>query len=240
MRYEEVFDLVRRWAERRAGRYVCFAAVATVIQARDLPEFRAAAAGADLVLPDGMPVVWFLRRAGHPDQQRLCGPDLIFRLCADAARHQIPVGFFGSTPETLRLIHDRFVERWPALKIGYMHSPPFRPLTESEESAILDDINHSGIGLLFVGLGCPKQEIWMARVRDRSQVVMFGIGGAFNVAAGTHPAPPHWVQRMGLHWVHRIAQEPLRLWRRYLSQNARFCGLFLKDLVSRAASHRGR
>jgi len=236
LRYDEAFDLVRSWVALRTGRYVCFAAVATVIQAHDSPGFRVAVADADLVLPDGMPIVWFMRRTSHPRQERLCGPDLIFRLCADAARNRIPVGFYGSTPQTLALIRNRFAQRWPDLDIRYAYSPPFRPLTEAEESAILEDINASGIGLLFVGLGCPKQEDWMSRVRDRSRVVMFGIGGAFDVAAGTHPAPPRWVQKMGLQWAYRVRQEPRRLWRRYLYQNARFCWLVLKETMSRAVS----
>jgi N-acetylglucosaminyldiphosphoundecaprenol N-acetyl-beta-D-mannosaminyltransferase len=238
--YDEAFDLVRGWAERRSGRCVCLVAVAVVIYARDFPEYRRALAHADLALPDGMPVVWFLRRSGYPNQERLCGPDLIYRMCADAARHRIAVGFLGNTAETLQLIRQRFGERWPALEIGYAHSPPFRPLTAVEESAIVDDINRSGIGLLFVGLGCPKQELFMARARERSQVVMIGLGAAFNVAAGTQSLPPPWVQRMGMHWAHRILEDPLRLGYRYLTQNARFCWLLLKEGLSRSASHRGR
>lgn len=232
--YGQVWNLVHRWAAERTGRYVCFAAVATVIHARDMPAFRGALEGADLVLPDGMPVVWALRRAGAPDQVRLCGPDLIFWLCADAARERVPVGFFGSRPEVLRRIDERLRQRFPALEIRYSHSPPFRPLTDDEESRILDDIRRSGIGVLFVGLGCPKQELWMARVKSRAGVVMLGIGGAFDVAAGTHPVPPPWVQRMGLQWLHRLRQEPRRLWRRYLVQNTRFAWMVIRRRLAGA------
>jgi len=236
--YDQVWGLVDRWAAERTGRYVCFAAVSTIIHAQDLPEFRSAVAGADLVLPDGMPLVWALRRSGVARQPRLCGPDLVFRLCADAERQHIPVGFYGSSPETLRRIEERLGQRFRALRIRYAHSPPFRPLTEDEESRVLDDIHRSGIGLLFIGLGCPKQELWMARVKARSRVVMFGIGGAFDVVAGTQRVPPLWAQRVGLHWLHRLWQEPRRLWRRYLFQNTRFAWIVVRHWVS-ATTPRG-
>lgn len=229
---EAVSELVREWALRREGRYVCFAAVATIIFARDSVEFRQAIAGADLVLPDGMPLVWALRRSGMPDQPRLCGPDLVFSLCADAANLGIPVGFYGSTPEVLDRIGHRLGASWPSLDIRYTYSPPFRELTAAEEAIVLEDVNRSGIGFLFVGLGCPKQEIWMARVKDRSRVVMFGIGGAFDIAAGVQRSPPKWMQRSGLQWLHRVLAEPRRLWRRYLFQNTRFILMVIRRRLS--------
>jgi N-acetylglucosaminyldiphosphoundecaprenol N-acetyl-beta-D-mannosaminyltransferase len=236
VRYDQAWDLIRCWAEQRVGRNVCFAAVAVVIHAHDLPDFRLALTTADLVLPDGMPAVWWMRRSGHPDQQRLCGPDLIFKLCGDAASGKIPVGFLGSTPETLRLICQNFRERWPDLDIRYAYGPPLGPLTEAEDSSILDEINKSGTRLLFVGLGCPKQEQWMVRVRSRSQVIMIGIGAAFDVAAGTRRVPPLWVQRMGLQWAYRLGQEPRRLWRRYLRENTRFFCMLVRHWLSRSTS----
>jgi N-acetylglucosaminyldiphosphoundecaprenol N-acetyl-beta-D-mannosaminyltransferase len=201
---------------------VFFAAVASIIEAQDVPAFRESLASADLILPDGMPVVWTLRCAGVSGQPRLCGPDLMFSLCADAERRQIAIGLYGSTPEILGRIRQRLGERFPTLQIRYSYSPPFRALTTEEECRVLEDIHRSGVGLLFVGLGCPKQEIWMARVKARSEVVMFGVGGAFPVAAGIHALPPSWVQRIGLQWAFRLSQEPRRLWRRYLFHNARF------------------
>lgn len=236
--YGQVWGLVHRWTAERSGRYVCFAAVSTIIHARDLPPFRSAIAGADLVLPDGMPVVWTLRRSGSAGQARLCGPDLLFRLCADAQREQVAVGFFGSSPAALRRIKEHLAGRFPALQIRYSYSPPFRPLTADEETRALDDIRQSGIGLLFVGLGCPKQEMWMAKVARGSGVVMFGVGGAFDVAAGTHPVPPRWVQRLGFHWLHRLLQEPRRLWRRYLFQNTRFAWIVIRHWLSAAGDAR--
>jgi N-acetylglucosaminyldiphosphoundecaprenol N-acetyl-beta-D-mannosaminyltransferase len=230
--YKQVWSLVRQWAAERTGRYVCFAAVATIIHARDLPAFSSAIAGADLILPDGMPVVWAMRRSGAPSQARLPGPDLVFQLCADAERERIPVGFLGSTPEILRAIEEQLGRRFPSLEIRYSHSPPFRPLTEDEESRVLEDIDRSGAALLFVGLGCPKQELWMARMRRRSRAVMFGIGGAFDIAAGIQRVPPLWVQHAGLQWMHRLMLEPRRLWRRYLFQNARFAWIVLRHWLS--------
>lgn len=231
--YPQVSALVRSWAAARSSRYVCFAAAATVIHARDSAAFRASVLGADLVLPDGMPLVWLLRRGGAPRQPRLCGPDLIFRLCADAERHGIAVGFYGSTPATLRGIEASLRARFPALTVGYLHSPPFRPLSRAEQDRVVEDIARSGIGFLFVGLGCPKQELWMATMRGRVPAVMFGVGGAFEVAAGRQATPPAWMQRSGLHWLHRLAQEPRRLWRRYLVQNPRFLWLLLRRALSR-------
>lgn len=238
--YDQVFDLIKTWAANREGRRICLAGVPTVLFSRDPDPFREAHGSADLVLPDGMPSVWALRRSGFPDQQRLCGPDLVFWLCRDAATHRIPVGFYGSDNATLGDIRQNLERLYPTLDIRYTHSPPFEPMSFEEERCDMDDINQSGARILFVGLSCPKQELWMARQCNRSEVLMIGIGGAFDVAAGHQSMPPIWMQRVGLHWLYRLIMEPRRLWKRYLVQNSLYLLVVLSDWLRRFAGKAAR
>jgi len=229
--YNHAFELMKSWAEKRQSRYVCFAAVSTITYVHDSNIFHKAISNADLALADGMPVLWSIRRSGYPDQERLCGPDLIFWICEDAARNVIPVGFYGNTPGTLKKIKTHMTGLYPDLDIRYTYSPPFRELSEEEETRIIEDINSSGARFLLVGLGCPKQEIWMSRMRNRINAVMLGFGGAFELAANTQDLPPLWMQKSGLHWLYRIKDEPNRLLRRYFSQNSRFLLLVLRRFL---------
>jgi N-acetylglucosaminyldiphosphoundecaprenol N-acetyl-beta-D-mannosaminyltransferase len=196
-----------------------------VMEAHDDPKFRDLVNGADLVVPDGMPLVWALRRQGLPWVDRIYGPDLMLEACFLASRRGILVGLYGSTPEVLRRLATNLQERYPGLIIAYAFSPPFRALTPEEDAEILEDLRRSGIGLLFVGLGCPRQETWMAQRRGQVPAVMLGVGAAFDFHAGTLPQAPGWMQRAGLEWLFRFKQEPRRLWKRYLKHNTRFLAL---------------
>ena len=122
--------------------------------------------------------------------------------------------------------------RWPGLSIGYAWSPPFRPLTPAEDAEALARINESGVRLVFVGLGCPKQERWMAEHRGRLPVIMVGVGAAFDFLSGAKQQAPRFLQRAGLEWFFRLVTEPARLWRRYLYHNPRYLGLFARQLVA--------
>ncbi|WP_245995129.1 WecB/TagA/CpsF family glycosyltransferase [Inmirania thermothiophila] len=230
--YDDATERVLTWARRKESRYVCLANVHMVMEARDDPAFRAVVNGADLVTPDGMPLAWMLRRQGVRGQDRVCGPDLMPAICAAAAAEGVGVGFFGGRSEVLDRLVARVRERFPGLEIPYAWSPPFRELSSEEDEREVRRINDSGAGILFVGLGCPKQEWWMARHRGRVRAVMLGVGAAFDFHAGTVRRAPRWMREAGLEWVHRLVQEPRRLWRRYLRHNLRFAALAAAQLMS--------
>jgi len=228
--YAQAIHQVVVWAQQHESRYVCAANVHMLMEAYDSPEFQNVVNGADLVTPDGMPLVWMLRCLGYPQQERVYGPDLTLRLIEAAAMQEISVGFYGGTVETLAQLTNLFKEKHPNLQIKYSYSPPFRPLTTDEDESVILAMNASGAKILFVGLGCPKQERWMASHRGRIQVVMLGVGAAFDIHAGQKPQAPAWMQRVALEWLFRLGREPRRLWRRYLLHNPRFFVLALMQL----------
>lgn len=225
--YREVTEKVIAWAQAGESRYVCVANVHMVMEAYDDPVFRNIVNSADLVTPDGMPLVWMLRRQGFPEQERVYGPELTLRVCQAAAEEGVPVGFYGGKPEVLRALVNQLKRRFPFLKVAYAHSPPFRPLSQAEEQEVIQAIRASGARILFVGLGCPKQERWMAAHKGRVPAVMLGVGAAFDIHAGRVRQAPLWVQRLGLEWLFRLVQEPRRLWSRYFKHNPRFIMLVL-------------
>jgi N-acetylglucosaminyldiphosphoundecaprenol N-acetyl-beta-D-mannosaminyltransferase len=229
--YEEATEKVLAWAAAGESRYVCVANVHMVMEAHDNPSFRALVNAADLVTPDGMPLVWMLRKLGYPHQERVCGPELTSRVCAEAARRGVPVGFYGGHPEALEALVRNLSVRFPGLRVVYAYSPPFRPLTPEEDERVTEEINASGARILFVGLGCPKQEWWMAEHKGRVRAVMLGVGAAFDFHAGRVRQAPVWMQRAGLEWLFRLVQEPRRLWRRYLKHNPRFLLLAFLQLT---------
>jgi N-acetylglucosaminyldiphosphoundecaprenol N-acetyl-beta-D-mannosaminyltransferase len=151
-----------------------------------------------------------------------------------AAKQGIAVGFYGGAPAVLSALMAETRRRWPDLKIAYSYSPPFRELTSQEDARIVEDIDASGIRILFVGLGCPRQEIWMARHRGEVAAVMVGVGAAFDFLAGAKKQAPQALQKAGLEWLFRLATEPRRLAKRYASQNPRFALLFGAQLVAGA------
>lgn len=231
--YSSATAQVEAWAQKGESRYICVANVHMIMEAHDSQEFRDIVNAADLVTPDGMPLVWTLRRLGHPEQERVYGPELTLRVLDIAASHKTPVGFYGGSPDTLRRLVDVIKKKYPSIDIRYFHSPPFRPLTQQEDQAIIDEINRSGCSVLFVGLGCPKQERWMAARRGKIRAVMIGVGVAFDFYAGMKQQAPAWMQRYGLEWLFRLVQEPGRLWHRYLYHNPRFAVLILRQILSR-------
>ena len=178
-----------------------------------------------------MPLVWGLKALGADDASRVYGPTLTPTVCARAEAEGIPVGFYGGTRETL----DRMIENlrlaYPRLEIAYAYSPPFRPQTPAEVDDVRAAIRASGARILFVGLGCPKQERWMADNVDQLPVVMLGVGAAFDFLAGSKAQAPAIMQSLGLEWLFRLVTEPRRLWRRYLYHNPRFVGLFARQLL---------
>jgi N-acetylglucosaminyldiphosphoundecaprenol N-acetyl-beta-D-mannosaminyltransferase len=193
-----------------------------VMEGYDSEPFRNNVNRADLVTPDGMPLVWVLRRQAARDASRVYGPDLTLHLLKAAQDAGTPVGFFGGRPEVLQSLLKRIQTQYPGLPVAYSYAPPFRPLTAEENGAICRDIAESGTRILFVGLGCPKQETWMAENSRGVPVVMVGVGAAFDFLSNSVRQAPKWVRSAGLEWAFRFTQEPRRLWRRYLKHNPRF------------------
>lgn len=220
--YASTTDIVISKAIEGAHGYVCAANVHMVMEALDDPVYRRMINAADLVTPDGVPLVWALRLFGVPDAQRVYGPLLTLHVCERAAAAGVPVGFFGGTKQSLDLVKKNLMKKYLELQIVYSFNPPFRPHTKEEDGQVVKDITSSGARILFVGLGCPKQERWMAEHKDRIPAVMLGVGAAFDFIAGLKPQAPLWMQNTGLEWLFRLATEPRRLWRRYLYHNPRF------------------
>ena len=221
----EATEQVLAWAQAEESRTVCAANVHMVMEAYDDPAFGAMVNGADLVTPDGMPLVWALRLLGLRGQTRVCGPDLTLEVCRLASERGIPVGFYGAREKVLEALTARLQQKFPGLSIAYAQSPPFRPPDETEQRATLLAIQTSGTRILFVGLGCPRQERWIAQHRGQIPAVMLGVGAAFDFHAKAIRQAPRWMQRSGLEWVFRLAMEPRRLWKRYFKHNPRYMAL---------------
>lgn len=217
----EAINRLIGWARLRQSTYVTICNVHVVVTASRDPAYRAVITDSDMATPDGAPVAWMLRRLGYRNQPRISGPDLMWALCERSVHERMPVFFYGSTDATLSLLKQRLNEIFPELRVA-MESPPFRTLSAAEDAAAVERINASGAGFVFVGLGCPKQERWMASHRGSINAVMIGVGAAFDFHAGTVKRAPQWMQDHGLEWLHRLASEPGRLWKRYLVTNTLF------------------
>ena len=231
--WDDAVARIAAWAGQGVSRVVFICNVHSVVTARQDPAFAAALAQADLATPDGAPVAWMLRRLGHAGQPRINGPDLMWRCCADAAARGTSVYLYGGTEEVLVRLQQRLRAAFPGLRIAGASSPPFRVLSAEEDAAAVAAINASGAGVVWVSLGCPKQELWMHAHRGRVQAVMVGVGAAFDYHAGTTPRAPRWMQEAGLEWLHRLASEPRRLWRRYLVTNTLFVLAAVRQLLGR-------
>jgi N-acetylglucosaminyldiphosphoundecaprenol N-acetyl-beta-D-mannosaminyltransferase len=229
--YTAAVAQILTWARAKQSSYVCIANVHMLMEAHDSVEFSAIVQHADLVTTDGMPLVWILRLKGRKDQQRVYGPTLMLYILEAAARENLAVGFYGGAPEVLDALVKRLQTRYPDLNVVFSFSPPFRTLNQDEDEKIIRQINDSKTRVLFVGLGCPKQERWMAMHRGRLDAVMVGVGAAFDFHAGFVKQAPYWMQQMSLEWLFRFIQEPGRLWRRYLIYNTRFVVLAIADLM---------
>ncbi len=211
--------------------YVCAANVHMVMEGYDVPDFQVMVNGADLVTPDGIPLVWMLKACGFEGQQRVYGPELMLHVCEAAANAGLPVGLLGSTEEVLAKLKGNLQQRFRKLQIAYAYAPPFHSLSPQEVDSIAHHVQESGAKILFVGLGCPKQETWMAQNKGKIPAVMLGVGAAFDFHAGTLPKAPRIFQQLGLEWLFRLSVEPTRLWKRYLFNNPRFVVVAAKELI---------
>jgi N-acetylglucosaminyldiphosphoundecaprenol N-acetyl-beta-D-mannosaminyltransferase len=229
--YASTIDWIDAAVAAGARSYVCVANVHTVMAAGEDPDLREAVLGADLVVPDGQPLVWALGLLGHRLPDRVYGPTLMEQACARAARSGQRIYLYGGrTQGALVQLARELRLRHPGLRIVGGYAPPFRALTAEEESAVAAEIDASGADVVWVGIGVPKQEKWMARMRPRLRApVLVGVGAAFDFHAGLVRQAPRAMQRAGLEWLFRLCQEPERLWRRYLRYNPRFVVAFARQ-----------
>ncbi len=233
VQYDQILTQMRQWIRARSyGHFIVVANTHVVMESRSNPGLRQAVDEADLVIPDGMPLVVVGRMRGFSLPRRADGPGLVeaaFNLPLSAGwRHC----FYGGTEESLCTFKACLDQRWPGLFVAGMYAPPFRPLTPEEDQVAIDRINAACPDVLWVGLGCPKQECWMLAHRDRLNVpVMLGVGQAFDILAGTKKRAPSWMCNFGLEWFYRLLHEPRRLWRRYLIYNPQFVCLVLREQI---------
>jgi N-acetylglucosaminyldiphosphoundecaprenol N-acetyl-beta-D-mannosaminyltransferase len=228
----EAIERMTGWIDRRErGRFVVAANVHMLVEARRHPDFGRVLRGADLVVPDGMPLVWVARRRGISLARRVPGPDLFKEFCTRTQGRRYRHYFYGGAPG----VPERMIANLRQsldLEVAGHCSPPFRPLTPEEDRAAVAAINAARPDIVWVGLGCPKQEWWISQHRDCIEApVLAGIGQAFDIYADATQRAPEWLQRSGFEWLHRLWQDPRRLWRRYLIGNALFLGyLALEEL----------
>jgi N-acetylglucosaminyldiphosphoundecaprenol N-acetyl-beta-D-mannosaminyltransferase len=195
----------------------------------------------DLVTPDGQPVRWALRLL-HGEQltSRVYGPDLMLHVCAAAAREGIPIYLYGSRPEVLRLLEQNLKAKFPGLLVGGSASSRFERVSASENADILNRIQSSGAKIVFVGLGCPRQEVWVYENVAQLSLPALAVGAAFDFHAGVSKQPSKWIQDAGLEWLFRLIQEPKRLWRRYLVMNSFYCWYLFLQLTGLRSFHADR
>ncbi len=218
------------WVWERKKTYVCIAPVSTIIDCRRNSQYRAIVNDSGMTTPDGMPLVWLGKCAGHANIQRTYGPDLLLRLCEDTQEKGTRHFFYGASDETLARLTRRLKEKFLKINIVGSYAPPLRGLDESESPQVIDQINQANPDILWVGLGSPKQDYWMARHRNPLNVpVMIGVGAAFDFIAGIKCQAPRWMQNAGLEWFFRLCCEPRRLWKRYLLGNSLFVYLLLRQ-----------
>jgi len=220
----EVVAQMEQWISSGArGHFISVTNVHMVMEALYNPSFKKILERADLSVPDGMPLIWLGRWRGYPLGRRVYGPDLLSDFCRETHRKGYSHFFYGGAPGVAEKAAKTLNDWFPMLKVVGTYSPPFRALTPEEDKQVVEMISRAAPDVLWVGLGCPKQESWMYEHRDQLQVpVMVGVGQAFDIYGGRSRQAPRWMREHGLEWLFRLWQEPRRLWRRYLLYNVGF------------------
>lgn len=231
--YERTMDWIDATVQQRGKGYVCVAAVHTVMVCQEDEELRQAVLGSDLTVPDGQPLVWAMNALGHDLSNRVYGPELMARYCERATKTGARIFLYGGADQgTLVQLALNLRRRYPGVRIVGGYAPPYRALTDEEEAAIINEIDSSGADVVWVGIGVPKQEKWMAAMRPRLQApVLVGVGAAFDFHAGRVAQAPNWIQAVGMEWAFRLSREPRRLWKRYVTYNPKFVFGFVKQYV---------
>lgn len=229
----EVVREIEGWIEEgKEGGFVAVANTHVVMESQQDLSFKQLINSADLCVPDGMPLIWCGRLRGHSLRRRVYGPELMLTFCRETAAKGYRHFFYGGAPDALNELAERLRESCPGIQIAGAHSPPFRPLTREEDDEVIERINRARADVLWVGLGCPKQERWIHDHRRQLKVAaILAVGQAFDLVSGRKKPAPAWMSEHGLEWLFRFIQEPRRLWRRYLVYNTKFiCSVSLELL----------
>ncbi len=219
---EKTLHLIEENLQNWRGKYICVANVHTTVTAHEDPSYQEVQNRAVIALPDGGPLSQHSRRQGYAEAARVTGPDLMRELLVESAEKHYRHFFYGSTQETLDLLREKITQKYPGAVIAGMISPPFRPLTPEEDAAMVAQINAAQPDFVWVGLGAPKQERWMAAHENAVHALMIGVGAAFDYEAGNIRRAPQWMQRHNLEWLYRLLQDPKRLFKRYLTTNFKY------------------
>ena len=229
----QAVDLIYNWAIEHKNKYVCVSNVHMCMEVLDNIGYAKVINSSDLTIADGKPIYWAQKLLGYKNAKQVRGEDLTMAICGNAEKMNYSIGFFGATNDLLGNLKKRINNLYPNLEVVFKYAPPFHSVTDDENREIIEAINNSGVNILFVGLGCPKQEIWMAEHKDQLNCVMLGVGAAFDFIAGNKKNAPDWMQSIGLEWLFRLLSEPRRLWKRYVKQNPRFIYYFTLQLLGK-------
>lgn len=228
---ENIAKKIVREANMGRGGYVCVANVHMVITAWRNEKLSKIMEESLFVTADGLPLVWVLKQSGFKEAERVTGTDLALKLCEAAADEGIPVYFYGGYPETIKTLKAFIAKRFLNLKVVGYESPPLLPLQPEIDQDVVFRIIKSGARIVFVGLGCPKQEYWMAAYTSHLPAILIGVGAVFDFLGGTCQRAPVWLQKLGLEWAHRLATQPRRMWKRYAKTNPLFVWLVLREWI---------
>jgi N-acetylglucosaminyldiphosphoundecaprenol N-acetyl-beta-D-mannosaminyltransferase len=237
-KYQDYIEYIIQTADAGGSECVYVANVHMLVEAFWNKSFSEKVQAANLVTPDGKPLTWALRLLYGIKQDRVAGMDVLPALLKKSEKTQLPVYIYGGTEQMLSLSREYLKKNYPDLVINGFYSPPFRELTPEEEEGTIERINSSGAKLVFVVLGCPKAEKWMASMSGKINAVMIGIGGALPVLVGMQRRAPKWMQDAGLEWFFRLIQEPRRLFKRYAVTNSIFLYLLSRELVRKTFSRK--
>lgn len=218
----DTVNYIKENLEQLKGNYICISNVHTTVMSYENKEYRKIQNGGALALPDGGPLSVISRKKGYKNAERVTGPDLMGEIFKISEENGYTHYFYGSTDSILKTLELKLKEKYPSLKIKGMYSPPFRPLTSEEDCEITTNINKVKPDFIWVGLGAPKQEIWMAEHQNKIDSIMIGVGAGFDYYAGSIKRAPMWMQNCSLEWVYRLMQDPRRLFKRYISTNSKF------------------
>ena len=217
-----LMNFTKEHVKELSGEYLCVSNLPTTVMSFENPAYCAVQNGAIMAIPDGGPLSSVGRKRGFSEMERTTGPDYLKAVLAVSAKEGYRHFFYGSTEETLEKLQKHLEEQYPGVKVAGMYSPPFRALSEDEDSKIIDMINDTRADFVWIGLGAPKQELWMANHKGKVQGLMVGVGAAFDYLAGNISRAPRWMQKANLEWLYRLVQEPKRLFKRYFYTNTKF------------------
>lgn len=219
---EWLLDFTKMNIKAMSGDYMCVSNVHTTVMAYEDNAYRTVQNGGIMAIPDGGPLSTVGKRRGHKEMCRTTGPSYMGEIFKISAEKEYSHYFYGSTEETLKKLKEALHKEYPGLKIAGMYSPPFRAMTEEEDKQVIETINASNADFVWVGLGAPKQEIWMANHQGKVNGFMVGVGAGFDYFAGNIERAPEWMQKCNLEWFYRLLQDPKRLFGRYWHTNTRF------------------